>query len=175
MAEQPGRSTSWSHAGEAAKVKELYTAERRRQPEATIMVIAFYSAQVSSITTAIRNGGGGGGGGGKDVRLRVCTVDGAQGSEADVVIVSVVRAGPFTDDRRRLNVALSRAKHVLHIVCADAPAVRARRSPTWQAVFEAAELAPSAQDITMQLGRLARDFSALSMTADWQTALRSLP
>lgn len=52
------------------------------------------------------------------------TVDSFQGSEADVVILSLVRNNPrsgasalgFLRDRRRLNVAISRAKHQLVIV-----------------------------------------------------------
>ena len=53
-----------------------------------------------------------------DENLRICTVDGAQGSEAAVVILSCVRTSRvgFTDNKNRLTVALSRAQHRLHIV-----------------------------------------------------------
>ena len=49
-------------------------------------------------------------------------MDAFQGSEADVVIISAVRAGTSADvgfvaDERRLNVALTRARHVLIFVC----------------------------------------------------------
>jgi len=49
------------------------------------------------------------------------TVDSAQGSEADIVILSLVRSNATNNigharDRRRINVALSRAKHRLIVV-----------------------------------------------------------
>ena len=56
---------------------------------------------------------------------RICgTVDSAQGSEADLVIVSLVRNNPrtgspalgFLRDRRRMNVLLSRARQQLVLV-----------------------------------------------------------
>lgn len=60
------------------------------------------------------------------VEPSVHTVDGSQGAEADVVIVSFVRSNPprgnkgtrigFVDDARRLNVALTRARHALVMV-----------------------------------------------------------
>lgn len=52
-------------------------------------------------------------------------MDGAQGSEADCVIISCVRSASsgsglgtigFLQDERRINVAISRAKQVLHLV-----------------------------------------------------------
>ncbi len=51
----------------------------------------------------------------------VMTVDSAQGSEADIVILSLVRSNDTNNigharDRQRINVALSRAKHRLIIV-----------------------------------------------------------
>jgi hypothetical protein len=93
----------------------------------SIVVITFYSAQVRCIKRTLsglattgemvrpnnRN---------YDVNVyssvKVHTVDSFQGSEADIVIVSFVRANArqqtgFLKDFRRLNVALTRAKHVL--------------------------------------------------------------
>jgi hypothetical protein len=54
-----------------------------------------------------------------DPAVTVCTVDSCQGSEADVVIVSCVRTGRdtgFVADERRMNVALTRARHLLAII-----------------------------------------------------------
>ena len=52
--------------------------------------------------------------------VRVKTVDGFQGGEEDIIVVSCVRAqmstAGFLNDFRRLNVAITRARFVLHIV-----------------------------------------------------------
>jgi hypothetical protein len=53
--------------------------------------------------------------------VRVSTVDSFQGQESDFVVFSAVRAGSssigFVKDMQRLNVAITRAKHALIIVC----------------------------------------------------------
>lgn len=54
-----------------------------------------------------------------DSTLIIHTVDSFQGKEADAIILTTVRNGKsvgFWQDSRRLNVALTRAKHVLRIV-----------------------------------------------------------
>ena len=52
--------------------------------------------------------------------VRVSTVDSFQGQEKGVIIVSCVRAGGsnigFLNDRKRVNVTLTRAQHSLFIV-----------------------------------------------------------
>ncbi len=50
--------------------------------------------------------------------FQIHTIDSFQGREADIVILSIVRTNTlgFWADRRRLCVALTRAKHALHIV-----------------------------------------------------------
>jgi len=55
------------------------------------------------------------------VNCRVDTVDSYQGSEAEFVVLSLVRTGfrlpsPFVTDFRRVNVAMSRARRFLCIV-----------------------------------------------------------
>jgi superfamily I DNA and/or RNA helicase len=91
----------------------------------SISVITFYAAQVGCIEKELRRagsggGGGGGGGGGRGggENVRVATVDSYQGSEADIVVVSFVRSNHggrvgFVKDYQRLNVAMTRAKHLL--------------------------------------------------------------
>jgi hypothetical protein len=97
----------------------------------TLVVLSFYNAQVEKLNEridgAIKNGG--------LAHLNAfapaatdgtwsSTVDGFQGNEADVVVLSLVRNNPgsgasalgFLRDRRRWNVALSRAKFKLVIV-----------------------------------------------------------
>jgi hypothetical protein len=76
----------------------------------TLKVLTFYSAQVAAIRHALREAGLG--------RVFVSTVDGAQGSEASVVMLSCVRASGslgFLQDQRRLNVGLTRAQRLLLI------------------------------------------------------------
>lgn len=74
-----------------------------------LRIITFYAAQVALISKLL-----------KDIgldKVLVSTVDSAQGCEADVVIVSFVNGGSgtagFLDDDRRMNVALTRARHQL--------------------------------------------------------------
>ena len=98
-----------------AKMEEK-SRERRRRP--SVAVISGYAAQVELLTTRIdiedterwRN-----------IQLEIATVDSFQGRECDVVIYSTVRSNSqqrigFLKDRRRINVALSRARDLLVIV-----------------------------------------------------------
>ena len=68
----------------------------------------------------------------------VGTVDGFQGQEKDVVIFSCVRAGGksvgFLKDQRRMNVALTRAKHTLFVVGRSSTL---RMEPVWRAMVSA--------------------------------------
>lgn len=123
----------WHNPGEVQAVVDVLRHVRARVGRAppTLAILSFYSAQVEKIAVRIdaetRSGGlanlagfvpalpGG---------AWVGTVDGFQGNEADLVILSLVRnnAGSgaralgFLRDRRRMNVALSRAKSKLVIV-----------------------------------------------------------
>ena len=87
-----------------------------------ILIVTFYSAQVHLIKQTLRKQQ-------RDLQqlsspadtIAVSTVDGCQGSEADIVLISFVRCNRerrvgFLKDRQRLNVALTRAKHCLLIV-----------------------------------------------------------
>lgn len=71
----------------------------------TVVLITPYQAQARELMAR---------GGGKNVH----TIDSFQGKEADAVILSIVRTeeGGFWDDHRRLNVALTRAKHCMRVV-----------------------------------------------------------
>lgn len=78
---------------------------RFRSLSSNISIITFYSAQVQTIRKLAPGCG-----------TTVATVDSYQGSEADIVLVSLVRSNRsgdvgFVKDYQRLNVALTRAKH----------------------------------------------------------------
>ncbi|KAK4705650.1 hypothetical protein P7C70_g550, partial [Phenoliferia sp. Uapishka_3] len=69
------------------------------------------------------------------------TVDGFQGQEKDIIIISCVRAGPggevgFVRDARRMNVALTRAKSSVFIFGHSA---RLCSDPTWAALISDAK------------------------------------
>lgn len=54
----------------------------------------------------------------RNITAECNTVDGFQGQEKDIIIISCVRNTPnsFLSDPKRMNVALTRAKHVLYII-----------------------------------------------------------
>nr|QNO54086.1 RecBCD enzyme subunit RecD [Methanosarcinales archaeon ANME-1 ERB6] len=104
-------STSKENAGEAKLVEEI--AERLLslgvKPE-DIAVISPYDDQVALIRKELRVEG-----------LEIKTVDGFQGREKEVVIVSFVRSNKsreigFLRDLRRLNVSITRAKRKLVLI-----------------------------------------------------------
>ena len=78
----------------------------------SIGVITFYAKQKQVISLEVQSK--------KLGNTVVNTVDGFQGSERDIIIISCVRGGPggigFLQDRQRLNVALTRAKFSLVVV-----------------------------------------------------------
>ena len=78
------------------------------------MILSPYKAQVKLLEGLFRRKG-------LPDRVTISTIDGAQGKEADLVVVALVRANPtgrvvFTDDGRRLNVAITRARAGVVIV-----------------------------------------------------------
>jgi len=85
-----------------------------------IAVITPYQAQVTLLTSLLRPIYG--------LDLEIGTVDGMQGREKDAVVISLVRSNEkrevgFLRDKRRLNVAMTRAKRHLCIV-GDSATVR---------------------------------------------------
>ncbi|MDA9633401.1 AAA domain-containing protein [bacterium] len=83
-----------------------------RQP--SVAILSFYKAQVKRIKEAINVDGSLVSG------IEVLSVDSAQGQEFDHVVLSCVVNGEqrcFLQDARRMNVALSRAKKTLDIIC----------------------------------------------------------
>lgn len=72
------------------------------------------------------------------VEVTLSSIDGYQGREADVVVISVVRCNEaqqlgFVADQRRLNVALTRARRGLVIV---GNAATLAADPTWSRLIQ---------------------------------------
>lgn len=96
------------------------------QPE-DLAVVTPYAAQARAITDIV-----------DDPRVEIGTVDGLQGREKDVVLVSAVRSNDrravgFLADFRRLNVALTRARRAL-VVFGDQRTLQA--DPNWAAFID---------------------------------------
>ncbi|CAJ1940448.1 unnamed protein product [Cylindrotheca closterium] len=131
--EKQCRFGSFENYAEAQAVVKLVQSASRRmhgqwQSADRIRIITFYTAQVLLIKRCLRQ-----------CRLSdvvVATVDSSQGSEADIVIVSLVRShgSPkhssvgFLSDDRRMNVAITRAKYQL-ICVGNAERMAALTSP----------------------------------------------
>lgn len=116
---RPPRSTSLVNREEAEAIVDfLHNVAGRATPNTTVAVITPYAAQKKLILDRLRAQSDASGDSPAIGRLtiKVDTVDGFQGSEADLVCYSTVRtygALQFLLDRKRLNVACSRAKHHL--------------------------------------------------------------
>ena len=83
---------------------------RNDLPAARIIVITPYEAQRHVIEQTVKQ---------INFDITVGTIDGFQGQEADIVLLSLVTTkgdGQFVGERHRINVALTRAKFVLRIV-----------------------------------------------------------
>ena len=98
--------------------KNIYAAWRSVKTRLSIGVISFYAAQVTAIQGRLgqkyekRDG----------FTVKVKSVDGFQGGEEDVIILSTVRSNRrkkigFISNSQRINVALTRARYVILYVC----------------------------------------------------------
>ena len=100
--------TSYCNKLEANKILE--TVKDIESTFKNIVIIAPYKAQCSILKELLSK---------SQLSYEVHTLDSFQGKEADVIILSTVRSGEqtgFWNDYRRLNVGLTRAKHVLRII-----------------------------------------------------------
>lgn len=95
--------TSYINKEEAKKVIELYLELAKKFKD--VIIISPYQAQCKLLKEL-------------NDAVEIHTVDSFQGREADVVILTTVRTTTmgFWYDYRRLNVAMTRAKHVLRII-----------------------------------------------------------
>lgn len=135
-------SSSKSNLDEAAKVLSIVNdllAAGDLTPS-DIGVITPYNGQVRLLVDLFEQAGGREEGGPYE-GLEIKSVDGYQGREKEIIVFSAVRANDageigFLKDRRRLNVALTRAKRGL-IVLGNAKTLR--QDGTWRAWLDWAE------------------------------------
>ena len=109
----PGDSSSLANVGEARLVCSLVTSliDSGLRPE-EVGVVTTYSKQVELLQLNLQQFPG----------LEVKSVDGFQGREKEAVILSLVRSNRsrqlgFLVEKRRLNVAVTRARRQLVVVC----------------------------------------------------------
>jgi hypothetical protein len=127
-------STSLWNQNEVDCIVAIYNdliRQHREMLKMSFVIITPYTAQLARLRrafTALRDVHTGG--------LRVLTVDAAQGSECDVVLLSCVRASGagigFVGDVRRINVAVTRAR-LLRIVVGSRVALE--RSNAWRGLI----------------------------------------
>ncbi|KAM0790470.1 hypothetical protein ACM66B_003346 [Microbotryomycetes sp. NB124-2] len=120
--EVSGRHHSWSNPREAATALALYERLLRDYPsidfDYRIGVVTPYKGQVAELKRTFRRRFG------DSITSQISfnTVDGFQGQEKDIIILSCVRGGSadsgvgFLKDTRRMNVALTRARSSLFVL-----------------------------------------------------------
>lgn len=117
-------SKSYVNDIEVASVVAVLRGLAQERTGRSILVITFYRGQEATLRRGLAAAGLAeriGGSGDADGALRVMTVDQAQGSEADVVVLSCVRSNEqralgFVTNPSRMNVAISRARERLVVV-----------------------------------------------------------
>ncbi|KAF9561362.1 hypothetical protein CPC08DRAFT_750035 [Agrocybe pediades] len=139
-----------------------------------IGVVSMYKAQINALRTSFIDRFG------RDIvgKIDFNTVDGFQGQEKDVIILSCVRAGPglqtvgFLSDIRRMNVALTRAKSSLYIL-GNTPTLE-RSDANWKKIVEDARSRSALENI--DAGHFVRPFppSATKETAK-KKAVTTIP
>ncbi|KAE8648072.1 hypothetical protein Csa_018863 [Cucumis sativus] len=167
-------------------IEKLYKAWRGAKTRLNVGVISFYAAQVSEIQSRLAH---------KyekshNFTVKVKSVDGFQGGEEDVIILTTVRSNRrknigFISSSQRINVALTRARHCLWIV-GDATTLGNSNSE-WEAVvsdakdrqcyFNAAEDKDFAdaiievKKVLLELDDLLNKDSVLFTMAQWKVLL----
>ncbi|CAM9848093.1 unnamed protein product [Ectocarpus fasciculatus] len=116
-------------------MQEVRASVQRYGREADIRVITFYNMQKRDLEREFKDQ--------PDIKhVRIASVDSCQGSDADVVVISTVRSGGvgyrlsgFMTDRRRVNVAISRAKEEC-IIVGDKHTLRSGGGAMWRSVAD---------------------------------------
>jgi len=137
------RNDSVYNPPEAIKALEIYRLIQREnyhKPDTAdnplVVILTFYESQRYQITKEDRKRLGKG-----QEPVRVFNVDGFQGQEAPFVIISTAarkELSGFLKDKRRINVAISRAKHFL---CILGDRETLAQSEDWQKIVERCDVA----------------------------------
>ncbi|XP_048129476.1 helicase sen1-like [Rhodamnia argentea] len=120
-------------------LKNLYEACKSSGEDLSVGVISPYGAQVAAIQQEIGKGYENI----KGFTVKVRSVDGFQGGEEDVIIVSTVRSNPrgsigFVSDAKRTNVTLTRARYSLWILGNERTLTRSKS--VWEALVHDAKI-----------------------------------
>lgn len=112
---------SMYNEAEALLVRRIVKEIRDLKVAITVGIISPYSAQIIALEH-LNSSTSGASASGDCVAVRVNTIDSFQGQECDVIIFSTVRSNDkknigFVSDERRLNVAVTRAKYALVVIC----------------------------------------------------------
>jgi len=117
----------------------------------SVAVISFYRDQLAEIRRALERRALSG----RDIEVN--TVDAFQGREKDVVVISCVRADDdgvgFLKDARRLNVAVTRAKHACLVIGREATL---ETDPKWRGLIRYARDAGALVDVPSEHADLLR-------------------
>ncbi|KAF8020983.1 hypothetical protein BT93_G1409 [Corymbia citriodora subsp. variegata] len=119
-------------------LRNLYRAWYGSEEDLTVGVISPYAAQVAAVQAKLGKKYGNI----KGFMVKVKTVDGFQGGEEDIVIISTVRSNShgtigFLSDTNRTNTALTRARYCLWIL-GDGKTLTASKS-VWEALLDDAK------------------------------------
>lgn len=116
--EETSESGSKYNETEAAVVRQIAGMIKQKLSDAgavSVGILTPYAEQVKRLSHLVDSS--------TDlIKFRVCTIDGFQGQETDIIIFSAVRSNNFNkigflSDMRRSNVAITRARYSLIIVC----------------------------------------------------------
>ena len=109
--------TSYSNDYQVLLVKKLIkkietVATKYNLQQLSVGIIAPYKQQVTKLLELAKN---------SKLKIKVCSIDGFQGQECDIAILSTVRSNKqqklgFLTDFRRLNVGITRGKYSLMII-----------------------------------------------------------
>jgi senataxin len=105
--------------GEATLCRLLVNKMKTLKTKLTVGIISPYKAQIQKLVHLETSNEADG------LTVRVCTIDSFQGQECDIILFTCVRSNRrgsigFLKDPRRLNVAITRAKFALVLVCSVA-------------------------------------------------------